>query len=79
MSMFLDFSSFEQIASLAGVAIFLAYTAYDMQKVRKYHQYYSGDGVMLQKTSIIAALALYLDFVNLFLYLLRALGRGSRK
>ena len=78
-SMFLDFSSFEQIASLIGVAIFLAYTAYDMQKVRHYHEFYSGDTVMLQKTSIIAALALYLDFVNLFLYLLRALGRGSRR
>ena len=79
MSMFLDFSSFEQIASLIGVAIFLAYTAYDMQKVRKYHEYYSYDTAMLQKTSIIATLALYLDFVNLFLYLLRALGRGSRR
>lgn len=79
MSMFLDFTRFERIASIIGVAIFLAYTAFDTQKIRHYYEYYSSDAELLQKTSIISALALYLDFVNLFLYLLRIFGRGNRR
>lgn len=66
---------FDRILCLAGIAIFLAFTAYDTQKIKAYYAAFQGDEVMLKKASIISALQLYLDFINLFLYLLRILGR----
>ena len=62
-----------------GVAIFLGYTAYDTTKIRDNYYYYTnvGDGSMLAKASIFSALQLYLDFVNLFLYILRILARNG--
>lgn len=65
----------DRIVCLVGIVIFLAFTAYDTQKIKTYHAAFSGDPAMLAKASIISALELYLDFVNLFLYLLRFLGR----
>ncbi len=64
----------DRVVCLLGIAIFLAYTAYDTQRIRDYYHYYAGYPEMLSKASIFAALQLYLDFLNLFLYLLRFLG-----
>lgn len=58
-----------------GVVIFLAYTAYDTQKIKAFYAAYQTDAVMLRKTAVISALELYLDFVNLFLYVLRLFGK----
>lgn len=77
LSMFMNLGSMERIVSFIGVAIFLAFTAYDTQKIKAYHAAYSGDTAMLQKASIFSALQLYLDFINLFLYLLRFFGKRS--
>mgnify|MGYP000345900814 CR=1 FL=1 len=66
---------FDSISCLIGIAVFLGYTAYDTQRIRAFYHYYAGYPDMLEKASIFAALQLYLDFVNLFLYLLRFLGR----
>lgn len=74
-SMFINLQRFEVVACSVGIFIFLLFTAYDTQKIRGYHQAYCHDGQMAAKASIFAALQLYLDFINLFLYLLRALGR----
>ena len=52
------------------------YTAYDTQKIKAYYNYYAGYPDMLEKASIFSALQLYLDFINLFLYLLRFLGKS---
>jgi len=68
-------SAYDKIVCLVGIAIFLGYTAYDTQKIRDYYYYYAGYPEMLEKASIFSALQLYLDFLNLFLYLLRFLGR----
>lgn len=68
-------SAFDQIVCLIGIAIFLGYTAYDTQKIREFYYYYAGYPDMLEKASIFSALQLYLDFLNLFLYLLRFLGK----
>lgn len=65
----------DQIYCLVGIAIFLGFTAYDTQKIKAFYAAYAGDSAMLKKASIFSALQLYLDFVNLFLYLLRFLGR----
>ena len=68
-------SGMESVYCLIGIGIFLGYTAYDTQRIREFYYYYSGYPDMMEKASIFSALQLYLDFINLFLYLLRFLGR----
>lgn len=75
-AMFIDLSQFSTIACTVGIFIFLVFTAYDTQKIRAYHTYYAQSPDMLAKASIFSALDLYLDFINLFLYLIRLLGRN---
>ena len=65
----------DQVVCTVGVIIFLGYTAYDTQMIRSFYGAYQGDEAMLKKASIFSALQLYLDFVNMFLYLLRLLGK----
>ena len=65
---------FDRVICLFGVALFLGYTAYDTQRIKAFYNYYSASPEMLAKASIFSALQLYLDFINLFLYLLRFLG-----
>lgn len=72
------FTALDQMVCLVGIAIFLGYTAYDTQKIRAYYHYYAGFPDMLTKASIFSALQLYLDFLNLFLYLLRFMGNRRR-
>lgn len=75
LSMFIPgFQMFDRVVCLIGIAVFLGYTAYDTQKIRAFYHYYSASPDMLAKASIFSALQLYLDFINLFLYLLRFLG-----
>ena len=63
------------VTTYAGVVIFAGLTAYDMQKVKRYGE--SGQGGEAQeKAAVQGALALYLDFINLFLFLLRIFGRA---
>lgn len=75
VGMFINLSSMELIISFVGVIIFLGLTAYDTQKIKAYHAAYAGNPEMAAKASIFSALQLYLDFINLFLYLLRILGK----
>lgn len=79
LSMFFNFSSFERTVCLIGVVIFMTYTAYDVQKIRRYYYSYANTGDMLRKTTIISALGLYLDFINLFIYILRIMGNSKRR
>ena len=58
-----------------GLLLFLGITAYDTQMLRHHYAYFGGDAAMLQKSSIIGALNMYLDFINIFLYVVRLLGR----
>lgn len=62
--------------SVLGIVIFSCYTAYDTQKIKALYFAYAGNESMAKKASIYAALQLYLDFINLFLYLLRIFGRN---
>lgn len=75
LSFFLNLSSFDTVICMVGIAVFLGFTAYDTQKIKAFHAAYAGDAEMAKKASVFAALQLYLDFINLFLYLLRFLGR----
>ncbi len=49
-------------------------TAYDTQKLSQMFSYYAYDGELAEKASIYGALTLYLDFINIFLYVVRLLG-----
>ena len=62
------------ITTATGILIFSGYTAYDVQKLKQYERP-GWEGAAEEKASIVGALALYLDFINLFLYLLRIFGR----
>lgn len=76
VSMFIPaFGLMEQVVCIIGMVVFLGFTAYDTQKIKALYYGLSGDEAMLAKASIFSALQLYLDFINLFLYLLRLLGR----
>lgn len=63
------------ITTFAGVLIFTGLTAYDTQKVKNMLTIGNEGTEEYQKQSILGALTLYLDFINLFLYLLRIFGR----
>ncbi|NLM97607.1 MAG: Bax inhibitor-1/YccA family protein [Halanaerobiaceae bacterium] len=62
------------ITSFIGIFVFVGLTAYDTQKIKQIGMRYADESTM-EKAAIIAALGLYLDFVNLFLHLLRFLGK----
>lgn len=66
------------ISTYAGIAIFIGLTAWDTQKIKLMAQGGFGDEELADKASIMGALALYLDFINLFLYLLRLFGNRRR-
>jgi hypothetical protein len=80
LNMFLGSSGLDYLISFAGVAIFLGLTAWDTQKIVRWNQSYGTDidEETFTKLSIIGALSLYLDFLNLFLFLLRIFGRSDR-
>jgi uncharacterized protein len=62
-----------------GVFIFVGLTAYDAQKIKRIGMNAALDRESSGRASIMGALALYLDFINLFLFLLRIFGGGSRR
>lgn len=68
-------SGFDLILSYAGVLIFVGLTAYDTQKIKQMLAMQTDMGEGAQKVALLGALSLYLDFINLFLYLLRIFGR----
>lgn len=73
--MFWQNSMLQMIITYAGVILFVGLTAYDSQKIKRL---LTADGIEVteetQKIALLGALTLYLDFINLFLYLLRLLG-----
>ncbi len=76
VNMFLKSPGFDYILSYIGVAIFIGLTAWDSQKIKEMlqTQYDMSEGA--QKLALLGALTLYLDFINLFLYLLRIFGNN---
>jgi len=72
VNMFLQNDTMYYIISYIGVIIFVGLIAYDVQKIKSYVLIEDAD--MRKKASIMGALSLYLDFINLFLYILRIFG-----
>lgn len=76
VNMFLQSAAMEFAISLIGVGIFAGLTAYDTQKIKQIYYQVEGDGETTKKASIMGALRLYLDFLNMFLFMLRLFGGG---
>ncbi|MDQ0359835.1 Bax inhibitor-1/YccA family protein [Breznakia pachnodae] len=64
------------VYSIIGLVVFAGLTAWDVQKMKKLYYAYEGDEQMLNNLSIYSAFELYLDFINIFLYILRILGNN---
>lgn len=75
VNLFIKSSGFTLILSYVGVLIFVGLTAYDSQKIKQMLLQAPDAGEAAQKLALLGALSLYLDFINLFLYLLRIFGR----
>jgi uncharacterized protein len=71
VNFFVGSSSLEYVISAIGVVVFTALTAYDLQKIKQTAANATGEGEAERKAAIFGALALYLDFINMFLFLLR--------
>ena len=75
VNLFLQNSMMDMVISYIGVLLFVGLTAYDSQKIKRL---LSGDDIevneVTQKIALMGVMTLYLDFINLFIYLLRILG-----
>lgn len=77
VNLFLRSETMMWVITYIGVLVFVALTAYDTQKIKKMVMNAEVVDESTQKIALLGSLTLYLDFINLFLYLLRIL--GSRK
>lgn len=78
INIFLQNTAMQMIISYIGVIVFVGLTAYDTQKLKDMATTIPGDatGAMIRKGAIMGALTLYLDFINLFIMLLRVFGNS---
>ena len=67
--------AFDWILTYIGIALFVGLTASDTQKIKRLHEQGVQENGVFQKMALIGALMLYLDFINLFLLMLRVMGR----
>lgn len=75
VNLFMHSSGLEMILNYVGVLVFVGLTAYDSQKIKERLLMAEDGGEAAQKVALMGSLMLYLDFVNLFLYLLRIFGK----
>ena len=74
VNIFLHSSALEFAISLIGIFVFIGLTAYDTQRIKNSYYQCSGNSEATNKMAVIGALNLYMDFVNLFLMMLRFFG-----
>jgi len=74
VNVFINFSGLNFVISVIGVIVFSGLTAFDTQKLKEMYAVQFEEGEVAAKASIVGALVLYLDFINLFLFLLRFFG-----
>ena len=75
INMFIQSSAFDFVISLVLLIVFVGLVAYDTQKLKGYFYGTQNDIAMQKKSGVLGALSLYLDFVNIFLFLLRIFGK----
>ena len=73
VNLFLKSTGLEFVISVVGVLVFAGLTAWDTQRIKEMYDSRDDDGTMGRK-AIMGALSLYLDFINMFLMLLRLFG-----
>ena len=73
INLFLRSSAMDMVISFIGVLLFAGLTAYDTQKIKSIYAHVAGTD-MMGKSVVMGALNLYLDFINMFLFLLRFMG-----
>ena len=76
VNIFMQSAAMEWVISVIGVLIFVGLTAYDTQKIKQSYNEADGSEIMTKK-AVFGALRLYLDFINLFLFLLRLFGNRN--
>jgi FtsH-binding integral membrane protein len=76
VNMFLMSSGMYWLLTFGGVVIFTGLTAYDTQRIKQSYAAGAYGSATFEKTAVYGAFSLYLDFINLFIYLLRFLGRS---
>ncbi len=76
VNIFLKSSGFGMILNYLGVLIFVGLTAWDTQKIKQMLSMAEDTGETAQKVALMGALSLYLDFINLFIHLLRIMGNS---
>lgn len=79
INLFARSSSINYMISCCGVIIFTLYTAYDVQKLKELHNYIGSSQDIKERIAVIGALELYLDFINIFTYLLSLMGRQENE
>ncbi|MFM9421616.1 MAG: hypothetical protein RIR06_77, partial [Bacteroidota bacterium] len=77
VNMFMGSETMDYIISCIGVLVFTGLTAYDVQKIKRIGAGVEYGTATASKLALMGALSLYLDFVNLFMFLLRIFGRSS--
>jgi hypothetical protein len=73
VNIFLKSSGLDWAISVIGVLVFVGLTAYDTQRIKEMYSV-QDDGTVTGRKAVMGALSLYLDFINLFLMLLRIFG-----
>jgi FtsH-binding integral membrane protein len=79
VNFFFQSAAINFVVSLLGVLIFTGLTAWDTQKIKQTYYAVGGDAAVAGKAAIMGALSLYLDFLNIFLFLLRFMGVANRR
>jgi FtsH-binding integral membrane protein len=74
VNLFMQSGTMQLVISIIGVIVFTGLTAYDTQRIKEEYDVVGHDGTLAGKGAVMGALRLYLDFINLFLMLLRLLG-----
>ena len=74
VNIFMKSSALDFALSIIGTLIFIGLTAYDTQRIKQTYYHFAGNAEMTSKMAIMGALNLYMDFINLFIMLLRFMG-----
>jgi hypothetical protein len=74
VNIFLQAPVLQFVISIVGVLVFAGLTAWDTQRLKNEYLYNAMDGATMERSAILGALSLYLNFINLFTLLLQLLG-----
>jgi len=77
VNMFIGSTMMQFVISVIGVLVFTGLTAYDTQRIKNTYDAVSQNGELMAKSSIMGALNLYLNFLNLFIMLMHLLGNRN--